>query len=123
MFVVLTFYLLLLKYPYFEIDANLRMKIFWEGHPTKCKETYKHAWLWMNGMDSKFIRRELLNLTNRKNEARERLEKYFKLNEDDKMYHKRKMSNNKLNIIQNINKNQPEIRKGIENLINNKINM
>ena len=46
MFAVLTFYLSLLKHPYFDIDANLRMKIFWEGHPTKCKDdTYKHDWL------------------------------------------------------------------------------
>ena len=33
------------------------------------------------------------------------------------------MSNNKFNIIQNINKNQPERRKYIEKLIDNKINM
>ena len=33
------------------------------------------------------------------------------------------MPNNKFNIIQNINENQPEIRKWIDKLINNKINM
>ena len=74
----------------------------------------------MYGMDSTFIRKGLLNLTNIKNEARESLEKYFKLNEDDNKNHKRKMSNSKFNIIQNINENQPEIRKGIDKLINNK---
>ena len=34
-------------------------------------DTYKHTWLWMYGMDSKFIRRGLLNLAIRMNKARE----------------------------------------------------
>ena len=44
----------------------------------------------------KFIKRWLLNLTNRKSEANVRIENYFRLNEGDKMYHKIQMTEDKL---------------------------
>ena len=72
-------------------------------------------------MDFKFIKRWLLNLTNRKSETKTRIENYFRLNEGDKMYNRMQMTEDKLKYLQEINKNKPEIRKGIDRLIESKI--
>ena len=120
--VVLTFYLSLLKHPFFNIDINLRMKIFCEGHPNKSNSNQmRTTWLCMYGMDTKFIKRELLNLANRKSEAKASIEKYFRLNDSDKMYHKMQMPEDKIKVIMEINEDKKEIRKGIKKLIERKI--